>query len=83
LSRYVRRAEAGECVIVTAHGRAVAELRPPTRAGGDSSQRRYSELTATGVIRSAVDRTARDEWPDIRLPRGTVRTLVDADRDEA
>ena len=29
LSRYIRRIEAGERVVVTSHGRAVAELIPP------------------------------------------------------
>ena len=29
LSRYIRRIEAGEHVVVTAHGRIVAELVPP------------------------------------------------------
>ena len=54
LSRYIRRIEAGERIAVTAHGRVVAELVPPSssKAGPRS---RYDELIATGVIRPALD----------------------------
>jgi antitoxin (DNA-binding transcriptional repressor) of toxin-antitoxin stability system len=34
LSRYVRRAEGGDVVLVTDRGRVVAELWPPGQAGG-------------------------------------------------
>src|ERR1022692_2211346 len=54
LSRYIRRSEAGERIAVTAHGRGVAELVPPSvsKAGHRS---RYDELVATGVIRPALE----------------------------
>ena len=83
LSRYIRRIEAGERIAVTAHGRVVAELVPPSssKAGPRS---RYDELVATGVIRPALDGgDPLEDWPDIRLPAGTAAALIDSDRGEA
>jgi antitoxin (DNA-binding transcriptional repressor) of toxin-antitoxin stability system len=82
LSRYVRRIEAGERIAVTAHGRVVAELGPPSAAvvSGDP----LAELIASGLARPPIeggDPLAR--WPAIRLPAGTAATLLNADRDEA
>jgi prevent-host-death family protein len=82
LSRYIRRVEAGERIAVTAHGRVVAELTPPSvsKAGHPS---RYDELVAAGVIRPALeDGDPLEGWPDIRLPAGTAAALIDSDRGE-
>lgn len=83
LSRYIRRIEAGERIAVTAHGRVVAELVPPgtmTRGGAPS---RFEELVAAGVIRPPLEAgDPTEDWPDIRLPRGTAAELIDADRGE-
>jgi prevent-host-death family protein len=83
LSRYIRRIEAGERIVITAHGRVVAELVPPgakTR-GGPS---RFDELVASGVIRPPLEAGDPTEgWPDIRLPAGAAAELIDADRGEA
>ena len=84
LSRYVRRIETGERVRVTAHGRVVAELGPPTTPGGTARQDRFDELVAEGVIRPPVE--AGDPlhgWPVLRLPAGTVTRLVEDDRGDA
>lgn len=80
LSRYIRRIEAGERIAITAHGRVVAELVPPrTKPQGGPS--RFDELVATGVIRSPVEAgDPTEDWPDIRLPRGTAAELIEADR---
>ena len=83
LSRYIRRIEAGERIVVTAHRRAVAELIPPSlsKAG---RRGRYDELVATGVIRPALeDGDPLEGWPDIRLPAGSAAALIDSDRGEA
>ncbi|MSR21239.1 MAG: type II toxin-antitoxin system prevent-host-death family antitoxin [Gemmatimonadetes bacterium] len=83
LSRYVRRIEAGERIVVTAHGRVVAELVPPSisKAGHRS---RYDQLVASGVIRPALeDGDPLEDWPDISLPAGTAAVLIDSDRGEA
>ena len=83
LSRYVRRIEAGERIAITAHGRVVAELVPPGTTMKATRQTRYEELVTAGVIRPALEsRARRQRWPDIRLPRGTVKELIDSDRGE-
>ena len=84
LSRYIRRIEAGERIVVTSHGRVVAELVRPAKTSTPGQSSRYQELIAAGVIRPALE--AGDplgECPDIRLPRGTASALIDADRGEA
>ena len=83
LSRYIRRIEAGERIAVTAHGRVVAELVPPALAS-KAGRRCFDELVAAGVIQPAIeDGDPLEEWPDIRLPRGTAAALIDSDRGEA
>ena len=83
LSRYIRGLEAGEPVVVTAHGRVVAELvRPAANRQGRSSH--FSQLIASGVIAAPVeDGDPLEGWPEIRLPKGTAGKLIDSDRDEA
>ena len=84
LSRYIRRIEAGERIAVTAHGRVVAELVPPVKGSRARRPSRYEELVATGVIRPALEAgDPLEEWPDIRLSRGTAAQLIDTDRGEA
>lgn len=83
LSRYIRRIEAGERIAITAHGRVVAELIPPgAKSRGTPS--RFDELVASGVIRPPLEAgDPTESWPDIRLPAGTARELIDAGRGEA
>jgi prevent-host-death family protein len=83
LSRYIRRIETGERIAVTAHGRVVAELVPPSLSEiGHRS--RYDVLVATGVIRPALeDGDPLEGWPDITLSAGTAAALIDSDRGEA
>ena len=83
LSRYIRRSEAGERIAVTAHGRVVAELVPPSTSTA-GRRGRYAELVATGVIRPALeDADPLEDWPDIRLSAGAAAALIDSDRGEA
>jgi prevent-host-death family protein len=83
LSRYIRRIEAGERIVVTAHGRVVAELVPPAFVS-KGGRRPYDELLAAGVIVPAVeDGDPLEDWPDIRLPAGTAAAVIDSDRGEA
>jgi prevent-host-death family protein len=83
LSRYIRRIEAGERITITAHGRVVAELVPPgARTKGTPS--RFDDLIASGAIRPPLEvGDPTEDWPDIRLPRGTAAELINADRGEA
>lgn len=84
LSRYIRRIEAGEHIAVTAHGRVVAELVPPSTAARVLRPSRYDTLVATGVIRPALESgDPLEGWPDIRLPAGTAAALIDSDRGDA
>ena len=83
LSRFIRRIEAGERIVVTAHGRVVAELIPPAAShAGRISQ--FERLVASGAITPAVESgDPLEHWPDIRRPAGTTAALIDSDRGEA
>lgn len=84
LSRYIRRIEAGQRISVTAHGRVVAELVPPGSNTRTSPASRWEELIAAGVLHPPVESgDPFEDWPDIRLPRGTAAELIDSDRGEA
>ncbi|MCC7123387.1 MAG: type II toxin-antitoxin system prevent-host-death family antitoxin [Acidobacteria bacterium] len=84
LSAYIRRVEAGERVSVTAHGRVVAELVPAGSGAGRTRGGRWDELMATGVLHAPEEAgDPFEDWPDIRLPRGTAAALIDSDRGEA
>ena len=84
LSRYIRRIEAGERISVTAHGRVVAELVPPGTDTRTSHGSRWDELIAAGVLHPPVEAgDPFEDWPAIRLPRGTAAELIDSDRGEA
>lgn len=81
LSHYVRQIEAGKRVVVTAHGRVIAELVPPGSVKSGSS--RYEELVTAGIIAPATDENeGLPGWPDIRLASGAVAELIDSDRGE-
>ena len=82
LSRYIRRIEAGERVVVTAHGRVVAELIPPARHRPAMASQ-FDRLIASGVISPpAEDGDPLEGCPGIRLPPGTASALIDRDRGE-
>lgn len=87
LSQYVRRVEAGERLAVTANGRVVAELSPPSAAAAGRSTNRLQALLASGVVVPASEQGDPTEgWAAMKLPRlrrGTVASLIDADRDDA
>jgi prevent-host-death family protein len=82
VSRFVRRAEAGERIIVTSHGSAVAELVPPTTRS-QSGVSRLEALTVAGIVTPALATgNPFGDWPDIRLPPGTAAALINEDRDD-
>lgn len=86
LSAYLREVAAGEVVLVTDRGRVVAELRPPGGADRDAppAELRRRRLVERGVLRPASDEGARSlrGLPPLRLPEGTARALLDAERAE-
>lgn len=81
LSRYLRRISRGDRILITAHDRVVAELVAPG-AGGHGPDA-YRALITGGTIRPAAEKgDPLEDWPDIRLPRGTGARLIAEDRDE-
>src|SRR5688572_33285987 len=90
LSRYLREVRSGRTVLLTDRGQVIAEVSAPTsvRRGARSAQKpsandRLAALIERGILRPAV-RHNRD-WAKgrlVRLPPGTSRRLLDADRDE-
>jgi len=70
LSHYVRQAESGKRISVTAHGRVVAELVPPatrtTKQRSKPKLSRYDQLVAEGLIRPAIEQG--DPFEDDELP---------------
>lgn len=84
LSKYVRRIEAGERIAVTAHGRVVAELGPPTRATSAGRRTHYDDLVAAGIVRLPLESgDPLADWPTFRLAPGTVAKLIESDRGKA
>lgn len=82
LSRYIRQIEAGERIAVTAHGRVVAQLVPPSRPKA-THKSRFDDLVASGVIRPALEEgDPLEGWPDIRLEAGAAAAWIDSDRGE-
>lgn len=82
LSRYIRRIEAGERIVITAHGRAVAELVPLTTGRREQSSE-IDRLLASGAMTPPLeDGDPLEGCPNIRLPRGTAAALIDEDRGE-
>ena len=85
LSEYVRRAEAGDRIAVTAHGRVVAMLVPADEEARGRRRTRLEQMIADGRARPALeDGNLPDDWAatGIHLPKGTAAALIDADRDE-
>jgi antitoxin (DNA-binding transcriptional repressor) of toxin-antitoxin stability system len=85
LSHYVRRAEAGEVVIVTDRGRVVAELRPPASAIPADIDAALLEMQRKGLVRLAT----RPNHPSLyrRMPRvllggETVQETIDYLRED-
>jgi prevent-host-death family protein len=82
-SEYVRRAEGGERIAVTAHGRVVAMLVPADEASRGRRRTRLEEMIADGTARPPLeDGDPLEGWTPLNLPRGTAAALIDADREE-
>lgn len=85
LSRVLRDVQSGEAFLVTDRGRVVAELRKPD--GGilteSRVERALSRLAASGVLRLAERPMASYAASPLRMPAGSARDLLNADRDDA
>lgn len=87
LSKYVRQAEAGDVVIVTDRGRAVAELWPPGQSGGRSPviHPGLLEMERKGLIRLATrpnDPSLYRRMPHVDLGGETVQDTIDFLRED-
>ena len=85
LSHYVRRAEAGEIVVVTDRGRAVAELGPPGRADRAGIHPGLLEMERKGLIRLATrqhDPSLYHRMPYVDLGSETVQDIIDYLRED-
>jgi len=84
LSRYVAMIKRGERVLVTEHGRVVAELTPPSAPHGDalSGYRRLIAEHRVTQARDAGDPLEGVELLRTRLPKGAAAALISEDRDE-
>lgn len=85
LSRYIRRLKPGSSIMVTDHGRVVAELRAPDDSNAARAlPDRFAALVASGIIRPAVESgDPMADWPSARqisLPPGSAAALIDEDR---
>lgn len=70
-------------VFVAKIERGIAELDAGQGVPHDEVRRRFDELLAAGVIRAPLEQgDPFEDWPDIRLPRGTAKRLIDEDRGE-
>jgi prevent-host-death family protein len=81
LSEYVRRAKAGETVLVTERGEIVAELRPARRPTffADRLEELLDELAASGEISRAGRPKGGWTWHSrgLGLPAGSAQALLD------
>lgn len=87
LSRYLRRIQAGERVLITDRGRPVAELRPPELEADleEPHMATFNRLVREGVIRPGRGGDPFAKWPPkgtFNLPPGTAQRLLDEGRGE-
>ena len=88
LSAYLRRVAAGEVILVSDHGRVVAELRQP--AGAPAGCEDLPPLFWSKVARGEVKLASVPHTPDFYdnlpmsggYPKGTAQRLIDEDRAE-
>jgi prevent-host-death family protein len=84
LSRYVAMTKRGQRVLVTEHGRVVAELIPPSAQHSDALSG-YRRLIAERRVTPASEPGDPLEGLELmrtRLPKGAAAALIAEDRDE-
>ncbi len=84
LSEYVKRARAGEEILVTDRGEVVAELRAPRRLEPDAgAMTALDEMARSGMISMGAPNDPRS-YPVMRrlAPDGTAQRLIDEERGE-
>ncbi len=82
LSAYIRRARKGVRVLVTDRDEVVAELGKPRSDSTQGLHPLLAEWIAAGQLRPARTRKRKLATSPVRLPAGTAKRILDADRDE-
>ena len=82
LSGYLERVKAGEEIIVTERGKAIARVIPFTRSGPTPAE--YEEMVRAGIIRPAKeDKLPPDFWERrVEDPEGSVLKALLEEREE-
>jgi len=81
LSQFIRKIEAGERVVITVHGRVVAQLVPHESNSGRAPSA-VERFIASGVITAPVEQgDPLEHRPRLRLPKGTAQALINEDRE--
>ena len=82
LSKYLDAVKAGEEVIVTEHGKAIARVVPYTRSGPTPAE--YEEMIQAGILRPPKQRLGPDFWdlPRAKDPEGWVLKYLLEEREE-
>jgi prevent-host-death family protein len=78
LSSYLKRVKAGEELVVTERGKAIARVVPFTRSGPTPAE--YEEMVQAGIIRPARKKLPPDFWdtPLVPDPEGAaVKALLE------
>jgi antitoxin (DNA-binding transcriptional repressor) of toxin-antitoxin stability system len=82
LSAYVRRARNGIRVLITDRNEVVAELGKPRSDITQGLHPLLAEWIAAGQLRPATARKRKLPASPVRLPAGTAKRILDADRAE-
>lgn len=76
LSEYLRRAQAGEEIVVTSHGKPVGRLLGPRKVPLDTEAEALSRLQAQPWIRPGNGKKVRGSERPIKVPEGTTEALM-------
>ncbi len=77
LSEYLRRARAGEEIVVTSHGRPVGRLVGPDAGGSEPAMDAVARLRAQPWVRAGNGNPVAGSEPPVVVPAGTTNELVD------
>ncbi len=82
LSDYLKHVKAGEEVIVTERGKAIARVVPFTRSGPTPAE--FDEMVRAGLLRPAKKKLPPDFWdrPRAQDPEGSVLRALLEEREE-
>lgn len=82
LSAYLRQVKRGVRVLVTDRDEVIAEVGKPRSDIAEGTHPLLAEWIATGKLRPATVRKKKLPVSPVKLAAGTVKRLLDADRDE-